>query len=189
MNSIIPEEIRSQMTVDDDTDFAMAWDCLGEAFPDAPTARMNRQLRKEIRYNRHRRWMPALAMAGATAILVAGIAVGRLIAPAAQSPADFKMDARLLSGESTALRLEAMVNLRRVDSDLTMAIIDRLGQIIASDQASVGMRLAATETLTAHSVQPEVQAMIQQLLGWDRQNPLITERLKEASGITSTATI
>ena len=133
--------------------------------------------------------MPALAMAGATAVLVAGIAVGRFIAPAVQAPADFKLESRLLSGGSTALRLEAMVNLRRMDSELTMAVIDRLGQIIASDQVSVGMRLAAAETLAAHSVQPEVQALIQQLLGWDQQNPLITERLKEASGITSTATI
>ena len=133
--------------------------------------------------------MPALAMAGVTVALVAGIAVGRFSAPAVQVPADINLQTRLLSGGSSALKLEAMVGLRRMDSELPMAVARQLAQIVASDQVNVGLRLAAAEVMAAHSAQLEVQALIQQLLGNVAQNQLINARLKEASSNKTTATI
>lgn len=182
MNKSVPEEFRHAWPAAERKALESIWDALDEDLTDLPSARMRRRLRRLLWSERLRSMSGWLAPAGMAASLAVGLLIGRLMwlpTPADASP-DFRLEAKVLVGDTTSARLEAIVNLRRAPGLPEHAVVS-LASVVRSHEASTGVRLAALDALLTHAGQVDVQAQVIDLLQQQADNPMLEARLREAS--------
>ncbi len=187
MNEKLPDAFREGLGDAEARAYDTLWDALDEALPEPPTARMRRRLRRTLRAERLREWTSGLSLAGMATALVVGLVLGRvLLAPnaPAQAPsvaADLRLETQLLSGATTAARLNAIVNLREAEA-LPSPAAAALAGLVTSRDSSAGIQIAALEALLAHARQSEVQALIVELVERPTTNPMVEAMLRDVAG-------
>lgn len=181
MNNQLPDDILSQATPSERAALTAAWDAMDAALPVPDSGRMRRRFRRMIRRDLYGHWSRTLHWAGMAAMLLLGMVLGHQLAAKNQPSTDLEFEARLLASTTSSLQLQAIVNLRNAEVDLPITAIDRLAQILDSDRATVGLRLAALDALVAHRDQPTARVLLHRLHTRGGQNPLIEARLLEAS--------
>ena len=180
MNKQLPEDILSQARPEERAALEATWDALDSALPEPASRRMHRRFRRMIRRERFGRWSWIPKAAGMAAMLLIGAVLGQHFASDGQSSPDLELEARMLATKTGSLQLQAIINLRKAEAHLPASAVDRLAELLESESATVGMRLAALDALAAHSDQPAVEAVLQRLRAKNGQNPMIEARLLEA---------